>query len=88
MLKITLIRPNGCAHCVSVKKAIEKLKTDYPELVLEEVDMFSKEGMELVQKHHILSSPGILINEEFFAMGGATEEQLRNKIEELRKIKK
>lgn len=87
-VEITLIRPAGCAHCVSVKNTIEKLKTDYPEIVLEEVDMASKEGLELVQKHGILSSPGILINDNFFAMGGATEKQLRNKIEELREIKK
>lgn len=83
MIKITLIRPDGCAHCVSVKKEIEKLKTDYPELVLEEINMLSKEGMELVQKHRILSSPGILVNDDFFAMGGATEEQLRKKLQEL-----
>jgi hypothetical protein len=36
-------------------------------------------------KHGILSSPGILINDEFFSMGGATEKQLREKFEELKK---
>ena len=66
MTKITLIKPDGCAHCVEVKKTIEKLKIDYPEIALEEIDMISPEGMALVQKHHILSSPGILVNDEFF----------------------
>ena len=26
MIKITLIRPDGCGHCVAVKKTIENLK--------------------------------------------------------------
>ena len=41
MTKITLIKPDGCAHCVEVKKTIEKLKIDYPEIALEEIDMIS-----------------------------------------------
>ena len=50
--------------------------------------MVSSEGMALVQKHHILSSPGILVNDEFFSMGGATEQELKKKVEEIRVIKK
>ena len=83
MIKITLIRPDGCGHCVAVKKTIENLKVDYPEITLEEIDMVSSEGIALVQKHHILSSPGILVNDEFFSMGGAKETELRKKMEEL-----
>lgn len=88
MIKITLIRPDGCGHCVAVKKNIENLKVDYPEITLEEIDMISPEGMALVQKHHILSSPGILVNDEFFSMGGAKETELRKKLEELKARKK
>ncbi len=83
MLKVTLIRPQGCQHCVAVKTTLEKMKSDYPELVIEEIDMATAEGQELVQKHGILSSPGILVNDAFFAFGGATEEQFRKKFEEL-----
>ena len=87
MIKVTLIRPLGCAHCAAVKATLEKMKTDYPDLTVEEIDMTTPEGQALVQKHGILSSPGILINDEFFAMGGATEKQLREKFEELKKSK-
>ncbi len=85
MIKITLIRPLGCVHCASVKTTLEKMKTDYPELVIEEIDMTSPEGRALVEKYSILSSPGILINDEFFAFGGATETQFRDKFDELNK---
>ncbi len=83
MIKVTLIRPNGCQHCVAVKEVLEKLKSEY-DLTVEDIDMATEEGQALVQKYGILSSPGILINDEFFAMGGATEEQFREKFESLK----
>lgn len=85
MIKVTLIRPSGCQHCVQVKGTLEKLKTDYPDLVIEEIEATTPEGQGLIMKHGILSSPGILMNDEFFAMGGATEKQLREKFEELKR---
>lgn len=84
MLKVTLIHPDGCAHCEAVKTTLEGMKSDYPDITIEEVDMVTPEGQEMVKKYGILSSPGILVNDEFFAFGGATEEQFREKFEELK----
>ncbi|MAJ97577.1 hypothetical protein CL644_02955 [bacterium] len=84
MIKVTLVRPDGCAHCKAVKATLEEMKVDYPEITVEEIDMVTPQGQELVQKHHILSSPGILVNDEFFLFGGATKEQFRKKFEELK----
>lgn len=83
MIKVTLIRPSGCQHCVAVKKILENMKVDYPTLTIEEIDMVTLEGQEMVKKYHILSSPGILVNDEFFAMGGATQKQFKKKFDEL-----
>lgn len=80
MIKVTLIRPSGCQHCLAVKKTLEKLRGEFPDLTVEEIEATDPEGQALIQKHGILSSPGILINGEFFAMGGATEQQLREKL--------
>lgn len=85
MIKVTLIRPSGCAHCGAVKGVLEKLKTDYRDLQLEEIEATTQEGQALIIKHGIFSSPGILVNNQFFAMGGATEQQLREKFDELKK---
>lgn len=85
MIKVTLIRPSGCQHCGAVKNTLEILKQDYPDIKLEEIEATSPKGFELIQKHGILSSPGILINDQFFAMGGATKDQLRKKFDELKK---
>lgn len=83
MIKVTLIRPSGCAHCVAVKETLNSMKNDYPELTVEEIDMTTPEGQKMVQKYNILSSPGILVNDEFFAFGGATEKQFKKRFDEL-----
>ncbi len=87
MIKIILIRPAGCIHCVQVKGTLEKLKKEY-NISVEDVDMLSAKGQALVKKHGIMASPGILVNDEFFAMGGATEKDFRRKFEELTNKKK
>lgn len=84
MIKVTLIRPDGCSHCKAVKVTLEDMKSDYPDITIEDVDMLTPEGQEMVKKYGILSSPGILVNDEFFAFGGATEDQFRKKFEELK----
>lgn len=84
MLTVTLIRPPGCQHCVAVKKTLENMKADYPELAIKEIDMTTPEGQEMVKQYGIMSSPGILVNDEFFAFGGATEKQFREKFDALK----
>ena len=84
MIQITIITTQGCSHCQAAKTIIEKLKSEY-DLTIEEIDATSDKGLELIKQHRILSSPGILINNKFFSMGGVTENQLKNKFEELKK---
>ncbi len=84
MIKVTFISPKGCAHCAKAKEFLENIKSEYPDLVIEDIEATTSEGQELIIKHGIMSSPGILINDEFFAMGGATEKQFREKFEELK----
>lgn len=72
-------------HCSIVKPVLERLKKDYSELEVEEIDMASEEGQKLVQQHGIVASPGILIDGEFFASGGATETQFREKFDSVKK---
>ncbi len=84
MFKVTLIHPDGCAHCEAVKTTLEEMKSEYPDITIEEIDMVTPEGQELVKKYGILSSPGILVNDDFFAFGGATKEQFKEKFDELK----
>lgn len=75
----------GCAHCAQAKQILEHdIKPKYPDVKIEYVDMMTPEGQALIQKHGIMSSPGILVNGELFSMGGLNKEKLVEKIESLR----
>ena len=80
---MTLVTKEGCVHCAQVKEILKKIQPEYPELVVEEIDMTTPQGQELISKYGIMSSPGIIINGELFAMGGTTEKDLREKFTEL-----
>lgn len=83
-MNVTLIHPPGCPHCAQVKATLEKLKPEYPDLKVDDIDMLSEEGQKLVQQYGIMASPGILVNNEYFMSGGATESQLREKLDSLK----
>ncbi|MBI2024651.1 MAG: thioredoxin family protein [Candidatus Harrisonbacteria bacterium] len=83
-IKMTLVTKEGCVHCAQTKELLKKIGPEYPELEVKEVDMTTPEGQELIGKYSIMSSPGIIINDELFAMGGTTEKELREKFETLK----
>lgn len=84
MLKVTLVSTPNCSHCAEVKKTLEKMKGEYPDLTIEEVSAITEEGQRLIHQHSIMSSPGILINDEFFSMGIVSEKQFKEKFDSLR----
>lgn len=84
-IEVMLIATPNCVHCAEVKKILEKLKSEFENLNVKEINATTSEGQEYVVKYGIMASPGIIINNEFFAMGGATEKELRNKFEEINK---
>lgn len=83
MIKVSLVRPEGCLHCVAVRDVLQDLKKEFPALVVEEIDIASPRGQELKRQYNILSTPGIFVNDELFAFGNATREQFREKFRAL-----
>lgn len=84
MLKVTLVSTPSCSHCLEVKKTLEKMKGEYPDLTIEEISAITEEGQKLIHQHSIMSSPGILVNDEFFSMGIVSEKQFKEKFDSLR----
>jgi glutaredoxin len=70
----------GCHNCAAAKKVLNKIIADYPNLNVEEIDMRTPKGQELVQKYTIMASPGIIIDNELFSTGGLDEKKLREKL--------
>lgn len=72
-----------CPTCAKVKKIIEEIKPNFPELKFEEIDITSEQGQKMVQKYSIMSSPGIMIDGELFSTGGVNKEKLIKKLKSL-----
>ena len=73
----------GCVDCARFKKFWEGARQEFPDVEFREIDAMSPQGMELVQKHQILASPGILLNGELFSTGGVPKEALLKKLREI-----
>lgn len=83
MIKVTTVTLSDCAHCLAIGPMLENLKKEYPDIEIENVQATSERGQELVIKYGIMANPGIIINDQLFAMGGTTEKDLREKFDEL-----
>ena len=83
-IKIQEISTPGCSHCAAAKKILEEdIKSQFPEVEVEYLDLFSDEGQKLVQEHGIMSSPGIIVNGEVFSVGWLNKGKLIEKIKQL-----
>lgn len=81
--KIQFLTMPGCHSCEAAKKIFDEIVPDFPNVEVEEIDMMTSEGQKLVQKHSIMSSPGIIIGDELFSTGGVDKEKLIEKLKSL-----
>jgi glutaredoxin len=85
-VKIQELSTPGCSHCAEAKKFLEEeFKPKYPQVHVEYVSVMDPVGQELVQKHMIFASPGIIVNDVLFQTGGLDKKKLLAKVDELLK---
>ncbi len=82
--KIQFLTMPGCHNCAAAKKIFDEILPDFPNVEVQEIDMTTPEGQELIQKYSIMSSPGIVINGELFSTGGVDRKKLVEKIKSLK----
>ena len=70
----------NCHNCAAVKKIFDEIMPDFPNVEIEEIDIASAKGQEIVQKYGIMSSPGIIIDGELFSTGGLDKEKFIKKL--------
>ena len=73
----------GCAICKRFELYWHSIEKDWPNVTYKNVSVATPEGQELVSKFMIMSSPGIILNGELFAMGGYDENKFIEKLKEL-----
>ncbi len=85
-VKVTELSTPGCSHCAEAKDFLEhEFKPKISAVTVEYVSVMDPGGQELVQKHMIFASPGIIINGELFATGGLDKDKFIDKVNELLK---
>jgi len=83
-MQVKILSTPACGECAKAKKLLEEIKPQYPELVVEEVDMATPEGQEIISKYMIMSSPGVIINGELFSTGALDKQKLIEKLDNLK----
>lgn len=84
MIKLQILTSKSFVHCAEAKEILKEIRPDFPELEIEEIDMAAKQGQEMINKYMIMSSPGIIINDELFSVGGVKKDKLIVKLRELK----
>lgn len=85
MINILFLTVPNCVQCAKAKHVIDKVKTDYPDMVMEEINII--EHPEILEKYHVMSSPGIVINGKLEYSGGLDEVSFREKLSKLSSLK-
>lgn len=84
MIKIQVISAPGCSHCEEARGLLKKeIKSQFPDVKIEFIDIISKEGQKMVQQHSIMTSPGVIVNGELFSVGGLDKNKLIERIKYL-----
>ena len=73
----------GCHNCRVFEEFWHSVESEYPNVKYRNVDVTTKEGMEMAGKYSIFASPGIIINGELFSTGGVDKDKFIEKIKEL-----
>ncbi|MBI5180496.1 MAG: thioredoxin family protein [Nitrospirae bacterium] len=83
MIKVELLTMPGCGHCASAKETVKRIKGDFPDMVVEVIDI--TEHPEAAQMYMLMSAPGIIINGKLEFSGGVKEDALRKRLKEIAK---
>lgn len=77
MTKLTIVHIKDCTCCESVIKIAKELEKEMGfELKLQDWDR----SKDLIEKHKIVSSPAIFINDKFAHVGELTKKELKDLI--------
>lgn len=82
-VNLEILSSQGCAICKKFEMFWETIAKDWPNVTHKGIDLLTPEGQELVQKHMIFASPGIILNGELFSSGGFDEKAFVVKLKEL-----
>jgi len=81
--KVLLMTSLGCTPCIRVKRILTELKTEIPDLALEEMEFASPAGSKLAIENGILYPPAVFLNGKLIAKGKIDADKMVASIREL-----
>lgn len=76
MIALTLLTQTDCPSCVSAKRVLDELASEFP-LEVDEVDVHSGNGQTLALEHRLAFTPGLIANGQLIAHGRLSKRALR-----------
>ena len=77
----------GCTPCIRVKRVLTELKTEMPDLIIEEVEFASPTGSKLAMENGILYPPAVFVNGTLIAKGKIDTDKMIATIHELNGVR-
>lgn len=82
-ISLDVLTSPGCTHCHEFLEFWKSESAAWPNVTMRDISIVTPEGQELVGKHQIFASPGIILNGEVFATGGFNKEKFLERLKEL-----
>lgn len=64
-------------NCGHNREIFDKLKFEFPDLRVEDVELTSQRGKKLTKLYKLSIFPSVIVNKKYFASGGVDEDKLR-----------
>lgn len=84
-IEVSVVSGFGCKPCENVKARLHRLQTEFPELVVTELDVASEQGTAIALRYKLVGLPGILFNGRMVLVGDVSESLLRERLEQTRR---
>ena len=81
---IMLLTSYGCTPCLRVKRILNELKAEMPDLCVQEVEFKSASGATLSLKNNVLYPPAVFLDGKILAKGKIDAEKMIVAIRESR----
>jgi glutaredoxin len=81
MPRLLLLTSVGCTPCLRVKRILNELQTEFPDVSIEEVEYTSNAGSKLAIENNIAYPPAVFLDGKLLAKGKIYAEQITEAVQ-------
>ena len=82
MISVQLLSVPGCEACVTLRKSLDKLEREQPDLTVEEIDVSVRR--EVAVRYGLMACPAVVIDGSLEAVGAVGQRKLRKMVDRRR----